>query len=326
LLAAAVLVLAALGCGGGSGPDLLIDRAGRVERGVLDGCGVERCTFAGAPRPRATIVWLGLGVEHATPPALGDPMHDEVHLVTGSVERVRVLSIDSDRLTAAGATFPRREVTWVYLAGGGVPPEGEEVSGSRAAAGCWQGVLRGRSTESGPAGYSTEHEFSVEYRLREQLETEGEGVRFVTLVHEGSILRDRFVNRGPDYVCRGGGSVRPTGQDGAIIHNDGRRALAQLGCQVEPGAGIYDLGFSGEGQAMAQHCEGLEGEPPAALPFPNLGVVDPELTSGSCRAFFLDDGRTRMVGRSRYGNSSKSVSLEWDLRRSPGPCSPLAAD
>lgn len=106
--------------------DVVIRANGQVLRGVLRTC-TTSCRIASNIVPRAQVVWIGFAPELASPPPVGDPSEDEVHLRDGTVRSEHLLDVSLDEVRTARGSVPRQAVAWIHLASpaGSPPPSGE---------------------------------------------------------------------------------------------------------------------------------------------------------------------------------------------------------
>jgi hypothetical protein len=74
--------------------DLLILRSGAIKRGEIKSYVGNHCQLDVSNIPRDQIAWIGFSTAFATPPAITDPAHDEVHLRDGSVQTGRLVAVN----------------------------------------------------------------------------------------------------------------------------------------------------------------------------------------------------------------------------------------
>jgi len=134
---AALVFLA--GCGGASGPDVLIQRDNRDLRGELQGCTPETCILNRKSVSRSSIDWIGLR-RQPPPPQAQNTTADEVHLSDSSVQIGKLLAINSTNVIMDKGTYSRDQVEWIHLGGlgtqGEAPKEKEGNTGEESAKSC----------------------------------------------------------------------------------------------------------------------------------------------------------------------------------------------
>jgi hypothetical protein len=141
-----------------------------IRKGSVEGYSGGVCIFDGASVPRASIYFIGLDAE-LPPPALQDPIRDEVHLRDGSVHPGPLVSIDVDNVATESASFARKDVAWIWLTpllggqGQAAPSttatekDEEEERPSYA----WAGIIKVENRYDGRVG---RHQWQAEYRLK----------------------------------------------------------------------------------------------------------------------------------------------------------------
>jgi hypothetical protein len=151
--------------------DMLVLASG-VRTGTAEGYADEICKFEDTAVPRASIYFIGLDARLPMPTPQ-NPMRDEVHLRDGSVHPGRLVSIDAGSVVTENASYPRRDVAWIWLTpvprgeGGeeqAVPPP--TVSGSEEETGPtyeWEGTVTVENRYSGSEG---RHLWHAEYQVK----------------------------------------------------------------------------------------------------------------------------------------------------------------
>ena len=99
--------------------DLLILRSGAIERGELKSYFGDRCQFGVSNISRDQIAWIGFSTAIATPPAISDPAHDEVHLRDGTVQTGRLVAVRLSQVVTEKKSYNRSQIAWIALAAGG---------------------------------------------------------------------------------------------------------------------------------------------------------------------------------------------------------------
>ena len=94
--------------------DLLIMRDGSQSSGSISKCTPASCTMNGRLLSRDSIRWIGLRQAGAAPP--GSPAADTVLFVSRPDISARVSGIDDSTVRTTHGNFPRRDITWIFIA------------------------------------------------------------------------------------------------------------------------------------------------------------------------------------------------------------------
>lgn len=117
---AALAVLA--GCGGPSGPDVVLQHDHQVLRGALQSCTAEVCTLNSKTIARSSIDWIGLR-RQPPPPGAQSAVADEVHLTDGSVHSGKLVTVDAATVVMDSEAYPRDRVEWIHFGNSGSAQE-----------------------------------------------------------------------------------------------------------------------------------------------------------------------------------------------------------
>jgi hypothetical protein len=107
-----------------SGDDLIVLQNGSRQTGKLQGCLNASCQLNGHAIPQAAIAWIGFSYAGGPPPAVKNPVTDEIHERSGSVESGRLVAISLSKVVTEKHSYDRAQVAWIHLA----PPPGGAAS------------------------------------------------------------------------------------------------------------------------------------------------------------------------------------------------------
>ena len=97
-----------------SSVDVLITRDGTQSSGTVSRCTAASCEFESRTVSRESIRWLGLSQRGSAPPP--PPAEDTIFLAAKPAVAARLTALDDKTLRSTRGSFPRSDVTWIYVA------------------------------------------------------------------------------------------------------------------------------------------------------------------------------------------------------------------